>query len=332
MSTDLETLIRPKQEQADLTSNMHKEIMEYFVDSTTGNLKSELINSVNCCACGSAENEFLFKKNGMSLVKCKNCGLFYVNPRPTEQSIINFFNESKSVDSYSDLVESRKQERKELIFKPIYNILKGHLPEEASVLEIGCGAGLLLETIKEQNSKWNVAGVEPNKRAVEICESKGIEVYHGGLETYACDKKYDAVVFWAVLDHFYDTSKIISIVHSLLKKDGIVLIGNINIDGFESKILGNENHAFAFPERMNFFGIKSITALLKNAGFNDITVKTTGKLDVDIISNYWTNGGQNGKNEFLEQIVFGSVDVRNNFQQFLIDNNLAGHMTVIGKK
>jgi len=42
---------------------------------------------VNCNLCGSNEYKLFKEINGYRLVKCKRCGLVYLNPRPTQQEM-----------------------------------------------------------------------------------------------------------------------------------------------------------------------------------------------------------------------------------------------------
>ena len=270
---------------------------------------------------------------GFKLKRCIDCDLLYINPRPTEASQIKFFSQSKAMESYSELVESTKVERAELIFKPLANKIFNQFGKQGgNLLEVGCGAGLLLEALKMQNTSWQLEGIEPIERAVKICNDKGLNVFQGSFEELKGDQKYDLIVFWAVFDHFFDPFSIIKKCYSLLKSGGSIIIGNINIDGFDSVITGVDNIAFQPPERMNFFGIKSMTMMLERGSFIDVEVDTTGRLDVDIVKDYWESGKTNGRSEFLEKIVFGVDSVKSSFQSFLMENNLSGHMTVSAKK
>jgi len=231
------------------------------------------------------------------------------------------------------MVESTKVERYDLIFNPLADfIINKYGDDGGSLLEVGCGSGLFLETMATKADSWSLKGVEPSQGAVDICNKKNIDVFHGGLESLNDSDAYDVIVFWAVFDHFFDPFTIVEKTHKLLKKGGSIVIGNLNIEGFESSILGKDNAALTPPERQNFFGIESMSKMLTRAGFKDVEIKTTGKLDVDIVKNYWSTDGSNERSEFLEKIIFGSEELKNAFQSFLMDNNLSGHMTVTAIK
>ena len=56
---------------------------------------TQKLEYINCDLCGADETEFLFVANEnqfhldgqFNVVKCKKCGLVYVNPRPTKENI-----------------------------------------------------------------------------------------------------------------------------------------------------------------------------------------------------------------------------------------------------
>ena len=326
-----EVSIRPQILHEQYAELLSSEIRSFFIAADAAELKKEIAVWVRCPACDSDESKPYLSKEGLQLHVCENCGLIYMNPRPNENTMVEFFSKSKAIDIYSDMVDKTKEARTELIFNPLADFIVQNFGK-GSLLEVGCGSGLLLDALAKKNKDWSLRGVEPSRRAVEICTSKGLDVFHGSLEEFDEYAAYDLIVFWAVFDHFFDPYKIVKKAHALLKKGGSILIGSMNIEGFDSMVLCEENEAFTPPERQNFFGEKSMSAMLKRCGFKNVRVMTTGKLDVDIVKNYWVSGGQKGRTRFLERLVLDSPTTSAAFQEFLVKNNLSGHMTVIATK
>jgi SAM-dependent methyltransferase len=328
-----EAAIRPKVVDDECAMLLSVEIQRFFLDRDRSVLDEHLTTTVNCPGCDEAGCARYMVKDGFTLQRCRTCGMVFVNPRPTESAAVDFFAQSKSIDRYSEMVEMTKAARQELIFQPLADFIGQNLSEtNGPLLEVGCGSGLLLETLAARNESRALRGVELSRRAVEICRAKGLDVFHGSFEKLDETSAYDVIVFWAVFDHFFDPCAIARKAHRLLNPGGSILIGNMNIEGFDSMILGEDNGAFTPPERQNFFGPSSMRVMLRRAGFEDVRIRTTGRLDVDIVRNYWAAGGRRGRNEFLEQIVLGPPTVQDAFQQFLIENNLSGHMTVTAAK
>jgi 2-polyprenyl-3-methyl-5-hydroxy-6-metoxy-1,4-benzoquinol methylase len=327
--------IRPKSIHHEQKKLLEKEILDFFIDTQTNTLKNSIAVNLSCCpACFSKRQKFYLIKLNFKLEECLDCGLIFTNPRPLESSIVDFFSKSKSMDLYSKMINESSTIRTELIFEPITSYILNNIGSRGRLLEVGCGNGLLLDCLKTSpNSSWDLSGIEINEASFNICKNKGLNVFHGALEHFETNSKFDLIIFWAVFDHFFDPLSIARKSFDLLNPGGKIFIGNMNIEGFDSLILGADNFAFTPPERQNFFGSTSMSLMLKNAGFEDINFFTNGSLDTDIVKNYWENGNSHGRNPFFDKI-FNSPDpkILENFQKFLQVNKLSGHMTMIGNK
>lgn len=95
-------------------------------------MKSKNVESVSCTLCGNDEYEILFKpKDRISesaIVKCKICGLVYVNPRikfeelkndvyTYENYFSNYFRGRDGKLSYTDGLEGKLQSAREYILR-----------------------------------------------------------------------------------------------------------------------------------------------------------------------------------------------------------------------
>jgi hypothetical protein len=118
---------------------------------------------VGCDLCGSDDAKLLFLKRGrltgfnFRIVKCRKCGLIYVNPRLSKDSLKSLYNESyykgEGFDNYVEYV--RDYERGYSLKFPYREILDtiesivGGLRGKY-LLDVGCGLGLLLKFARER--------------------------------------------------------------------------------------------------------------------------------------------------------------------------------------
>jgi len=78
-----------------------------------------------------------------SLVKCKNCGLIFVNPRLTEKSLMNLYQEQYFL--YYANIQSEAHKRQETFKVEIAELerLTEKLKVGRKILDVGCGGGVL---------------------------------------------------------------------------------------------------------------------------------------------------------------------------------------------
>ena len=225
---------------------------------------------VVCNLCGSDENRVVFQEFGLNNVKCRKCGLVYVNPRLSQEELDNFYQGefySKGKASPEQMAEVFPDserfgvDREELASQLVrmyttckhdqekrtdVDLLKVHefakmrmLLKEISryqprgrFLDIGCGYGYLLKFAKEEYG-YETYGIEPNEQLAETCrESRGLpNIFHGTLHEADYESGYfDVVTVTDVLEHLPDPSAALNEINRLLASGGMLLIKVPNAD------------------------------------------------------------------------------------------------------
>ena len=95
--------------------------------------------------------------------------------------------------------------------KKEFKVIASLLPDNARVLDVGCGDGSLMNLlIKEKNIKAH--GLEINKENVKKCISKGLSVIEGNAETELHqfpDQSFDFAVLSQTLQAFYSPENVL---------------------------------------------------------------------------------------------------------------------------
>ena len=244
------------------------------------------------------------------LVKCKSCGLHYINPRPIKQQIGYYYSEdyyahnplkkkkpkerNRFVEKWMDFKKSvramilinfynypcnQEEDRESLnVYKKIilwffYFTYRSRLDiipfsGEGKILDIGCGNGRYLSTLKKQG--WQTYGIEKSpkssKYARDVLE---LEVNTGDL----LDCKYqaeffDVITMWHSLEHLYEPILTLKEAKRILKDDGLLIIAVPNVDSFDAKIFKKYWYQLEFPIHLIAFTPDSITKMLNRAGFH----------------------------------------------------------------
>lgn len=92
------------------------------------------------------------------------------------------------------------------------------------ILDVGCAAGTMMLTLKEQGFQ-KVYGIDISDKAVEECTKKKLNAFiEPAEETHFKDDFFDALVASDVLEHTSSDSKTLKEWHRILKPGGRVLL------------------------------------------------------------------------------------------------------------
>jgi len=225
---------------------------------------------VNCNLCGSDDAELLYEaiplrhnydkkyNNKFRVVKCRRCGLVYINPRPDSKSISSYYPESYEYH------ERRKISLLEKLYYKCHRFDLGN--KKGRILDVGCGNGNYLLFLK--NSGWDCYGTEMESPMVNyLNENLGLKVYKGELIDIELPKEYfDVITFWASLEHIPNSLKTIEKAKTLLKPDGKIIIWLQNINSFEARLFKGYWHHLEIPTHIHQFSPNTLSELMRKAG------------------------------------------------------------------
>tara|TARA_B100000674_G_C37763584_1_gene879124 strand:- start:292 stop:1020 length:729 start_codon:yes stop_codon:yes gene_type:complete len=114
-----------------------------------------------------------------------------------------------------------------------FNILSNDKPLSGiSILDIGCGGGLLSEPLARLGA--NVVGIDASKKNIDVARhhlnksNLKIEYYDASPENFSYKKKFDVILNMEIVEHVEDVPKFINLSAKFLKIDGIMFIATLN--------------------------------------------------------------------------------------------------------
>ena len=292
-----------------------------------------------CPACGREQGfSFQFNKHGFDYVECSGCETLFVNPRPVEKDINDYYVHSKAAKYWSThLFRETEEARRKHIFAPkakmVLDIVEEFLEAglQKNLLDVGMGYGIFAEEIRKYGYFERIVGIEPSQPLGSVCKEKGFEIVALPVEEVNyVENSFSVAVSFEVVEHVESPQKFIKAIGNLLQKDGLLIISTLNLHGFELLSLWDKSESVFPPHHINFFNLSSLTLLLSKCGFRVIKAFTPGKLDVDIVQNHIDKVQ---KNHFVRYLLTKTSDsVKKNFQEFLMANNLSSHMWLVAQK
>ena len=224
-----------------------------------------------CGLCGSRDSVPYLASSGIRqgcsniyrLVKCSKCGLVFLNPRPTKESMLNYYLGN----------DAEKLPGKPRLHERFYFNLFRRIParRKGVLLDVGCGSGRYIYMLREKG--WDVKGVDIAYTDYGKKEL-GLDIYEGNLAAMKFpDESFDAVTFWWTLEHMYDPLSMLKEAYRITKKDGVVVVGVQNIDSLEAKMFGKYWFHLFLPKHLYHFSPVSLEAMLKKAGFGRVKIR-----------------------------------------------------------
>ena len=163
-----------------------------------------------------------------------------------------------------------------------FKIISNLIPDQARILDVGCGDGSLIQSLIQEKD-IDARGIELEEENVKKCISKGLSVIEGNAENELGqfpDKSFDFVILSQTLQAFYNPENVLD--HLLrIGKYVIVSIPNFGYWKVRTSLL--------------FFGRMPVTKSLPNTWYN------TPNLHMCTIKDFYEFCGN--KNIKIEKII-----------------------------
>jgi SAM-dependent methyltransferase len=179
-------------------------------------------NRVPCNLCGRDDDECIVTQRGLHIVRCRTCGLVYVNPRPATEEFAALYADYHARDGGNEESWDRLMVR---VFGEAADLLctTRTMSGPVRVLDVGCGFGGFVDLMRKRG--WDAEGLDPSRAAVDAAIRNGRHVRLGTLEALPTDVgPYDAVTMFYVLEHLPDPMRALRKAFGLLVPGGTLLI------------------------------------------------------------------------------------------------------------
>lgn len=206
---------------------------------------------------------------------CDSCELRFTQEIPIEDEIGQYY-QSEEYISHSNTSKGIVNRLYQLV-RDITLIQKRKLVQKLSgmksgkILDIGCGTGEFLGTMKQAG--WTALGLEPDPGAREQASKNfGLEVKPSD-DLFNLPDKYDVISMWHVLEHVHRLHENIDQIHSLLNENGVLLIAVPNYQSLDAEHYQNFWAAYDVPRHLYHFSSKAMKHLMEGHGFQIETMK-----------------------------------------------------------
>lgn len=257
-----------------------------------------LLEEVHCNLCGGHDYDIIyppryelarpenivktFRSSGDEqlldrLVRCRRCGLLYLNPRLKSDLILAGYSGG------SDETFVSQNDARERTFAENLSEIERLAPDKGRILDVGTAGGAFLGVAKRRG--WEVAGCEPNLWLADWGSKKyGISIKPGTIFDLKADAaSFDVITLWDVLEHTPDPKKVLRKCNRLLKPGGVLVVNYPDVNSLIARMM-RRKWVFLLSVHLYYFTFETISRLLADCGFSVTRRKNYWqKLELDYI-------------------------------------------------
>lgn len=255
--------------------------------------ESELVNCP-CPLCGKDEYSEIYKeRGGLGIVRCKNCGLIYVNPRLKNPEGVYWGDAEKYLKEAKLIFEGKATHHRDPNYLDDLEFIRHYKPS-GNFLDVGTNMGFFLRNAKRWEG-WNLFGVEPSPSLSEIARRHfGLNIKTAFLEDAGFESGFfDIITMTDVFEHITDPGKILDEAARIIKPDGILFIkvpnGLFNLFKFRiAKLTGRlkDYDIFDSYEHVVHYSAGTIKKMLEKHNFRILRIKIGRPIQLPVWHQY----------------------------------------------
>jgi 2-polyprenyl-3-methyl-5-hydroxy-6-metoxy-1,4-benzoquinol methylase len=235
--------------------------------------------------------------NAYRLVRCRQCGLGYLNPRPDEQSIGQFYPDEYEWYTPPVRRHSRWKAARQYLRRLVMARCYGTPPRlatwreqflaaaaapwlrpapdsmtalpyqgEGRLLDFGCGSGWYAHRMRGLG--WQVTGMDFNPQAARNVEKRfGIPVLVGTLphpDVPPCS--FDVITMGAVLEHVHRPHEVVAAAAQALRPGGYLMVAVPNLASWGFRVFAGDWWGLQIPHHLLHFTPATLRQLLETHG------------------------------------------------------------------
>lgn len=234
-----------------------------------------------CPVCANFIWKTIYKIKSWDVLECKQCDFARIYPFPEMTNRKEYYSKAKVIErniqksfgkrflGYPKFFLKKLNHRdKHKIFS---NKFFRYLSPGAKVLDIGCGDGSFLETLKHT---FHCTGIEISEYLGNLAKNRGnIDVFIGNLLTSSFPlKQVDGITLISLIEHVADPARIFQKCYELLNPNGVFLLKTVNYNCLNRKIMREKWNGFRPPDHMIYFSPGNLKQTLQKVGFQKIKI------------------------------------------------------------
>lgn len=230
------------------------------------------IEYIDCPYCHSGQSTFWASEENWNVVRCENCFLLYVNPRPNLgvrklSTELGTHIAAGNIDITERPVRKKIPFYKQILREMFSDVINSKHP--ITWIDIGAGYGEMVEAVKSLvHPKSRVVGLEPMKPKVRLAQTRGIEMISGYIDSDTGVYKYASAI--NIFSHINDFDEFLDKVRNILEDEGdlFIVTGDMSSVNHRNQFPGE----LSTPDHVVFASEVHLRGFLNRGGFDVVAV------------------------------------------------------------
>lgn len=227
-----------------------------------------LCNSTTASLLLDAPDRFHGREHNYELLRCSACTFVWLAKPPAPEDMPYHYGAAyhQLISEAGEIgASSRWQPRRDRILRYV---------KSGAILDIGCGSGAFLSTMKDPG--WKLYGIEIEPSTAQRARSNsGADVFVGDVMAAPISPaSLDVITCFDLLEHVYEPRAFLVQAMKWLKPGGLFYSVLPNIDSWESRLFGSYWYGLELPRHLSHFSPKTLRHAMTTLGFNEVYLRT----------------------------------------------------------
>ena len=243
--------------------------------------------SRSCPVCDGTDAQPYLQKGDLQLVRCMRCSMIYANPVPAQYASGEYYDRDGA--HYYLSPAKLESDYASVRFERELRLFRAHC-RGGKVMDVGCSSGAFLYQLnRDFPGDYEILGTDVSGAPLDYAESRGIPVWRGDfLSGDLGRERFDAIAFWAVLEHLLEPKRFIERAAYLLKPDGLCFVLVPNMDSLAVRMIG-ARYRYIYQQHLNYFTRKTLARLAQDQ-LSVVEMRAT-HFNPIVIWQDWRSGG-----------------------------------------
>jgi SAM-dependent methyltransferase len=260
-----------------------------------------------CPVCRLADAAPLLVKGELRVVQCRACGMSYASPVAAVLASGSYYD---GIATYYLSPAKLESDYAGVRFERELKLFRRRCITGA-VLDVGCSSGAFLFQLGSRfPGQYELIGTDASGPALDYAESRGVKVVRGDfLEQDFQGKKFDAITFWAVLEHLAEPDRFLEKAAALLKPTGVCFVLVPNMCSLAVRLLG-VRYRYFYPQHLNYFTAETLGRLV--AGRFEVRECRSMHFNPVVIWQDWRHRGAEVSNQERAELLRRTTGYKQN--------------------